>query len=326
WCCDSLKAERERKKKTTPSESVPSGDAGFSHGLTQTGNFLGSSGGSSSSSYLGQGCSQPLLLLAAPGSPGHSGRQRGHASPAGPRSGPEDWGGGTPRSRGGPAAAEPGRAPGGCSSWRPPIRLPLRPSRGSPGAGGCAGTGGTCPARRKAKNSLKLCHARTAAAAQAMAGAGKALVLHVLLCFLCRGVAQIKCLGSVWIEPGLEVLMGSNISINCLSTVGCPRSNLSIQLNSTARNETLRPLNSSAAQLRLHDFRLPYSSVLCFDHCGSKENKVLVCGTEVWAGYPPETPGNLTCTIGEDSGSLACTWDAGRPTHLRTEYRLHLNR
>uniref|UniRef100_A0A8B9V1P6 Fibronectin type-III domain-containing protein n=1 Tax=Anas zonorhyncha TaxID=75864 RepID=A0A8B9V1P6_9AVES len=141
----------------------------------------------------------------------------------------------------------------------------------------------------------------------------------------CAGVAQIKCLGSVWIEPGLEVLMGSNISINCLSTVGCPRSNLSIQLNSTARNETLRPLNSSAAQLRLHDFRLPYSSVLCFDHCGSKENKVLVCGTEVWAGYPPETPGNLTCTIGEDSGSLACTWDAGRPTHLRTEYRLHLN-
>ncbi|XP_068547277.1 interleukin-23 receptor isoform X1 [Anas acuta] len=158
-----------------------------------------------------------------------------------------------------------------------------------------------------------------------MAGAGKALVLHVLLGFLCRGVAQIKCLGSVWIEPGLEVLMGSNISINCLSTVGCPRSNLSIQLNSTARNETLRPLNGSAAQLRLHDFRLPYSSVLCFDHCGSKENKVLVCGTEVWAGYPPEIPGNLTCTIGEDSGSLACTWDAGRPTHLRTEYHLHLN-
>ncbi|XP_035420286.1 interleukin-23 receptor [Cygnus atratus] len=158
-----------------------------------------------------------------------------------------------------------------------------------------------------------------------MAGAGKALALHVLLCFLCRGVARIKCLGSVWIEPALEVLMGSNISINCLSTIGCSRSNLSIQLNSTARNETLRSLNSSAAQLRLHDFRLPYSTVLCFDHCRSREWKALVCGTEVWAGYPPETPGNLTCTIGERSGSLACTWDAGRPTHLRTDYRLHLN-
>uniref|UniRef100_A0A8B9CKF9 Fibronectin type-III domain-containing protein n=1 Tax=Anser brachyrhynchus TaxID=132585 RepID=A0A8B9CKF9_9AVES len=73
----------------------------------------------------------------------------------------------------------------------------------------------------------RLCHAQTAAAAQAMAGASKALVLHVLLCFLCRD--------------------------------------------------------------------------------------------------PPEPPGNLTCTIGERSGSLACTWDAGRPTHLRTDYRLHLN-
>ncbi|KAM9186531.1 interleukin-23 receptor [Mergus octosetaceus] len=194
-----------------------------------------------------------------------------------------------------------------------------------------------------------------------MAGASKALVLHVLLCFLCRGkpdradtiratalsgllqgpdliakgsarlpsrgrrVARIKCLGSVWIEPGLEVPMGSNISINCLSTIGCLRANLSIQLNSTARNGTLRSLNSSAAQLRLHDFRLPYSTVLCFDHCRSRDRKVLVCGTEVWAGYPPETPGNLTCTIGEHSGSLECTWDAGRPTHLRTEYRLHLS-
>lgn len=94
--------------------------------------------------------------------------------------------------------------------------------------------------------------------------------------------------------------MGSNISINCLSTVGCPRSNLSIQLNSTARNETLRPLNSSAAQLRLHDFRLPYSSVLCFDHCGSKENKVLVCGTEVWAG----------CEYGHGAGELVVKWGA----------------
>lgn len=170
----------------------------------------------------------------------------------------------------------------------------------------------------------------------------------------------------MWIEPALEVLMGSNISINCVSTIGCSRANLSIQLNSTARNKTLRSLNSSAAQLRLHDFRLPYSTVLCFDHCRSWETKALVCGTEVWAGCeygrgagalavkrgatgtavagmwgggrrlrappdaaspdPPEPPGNLTCTIGERSGSLACTWDAGRPTHLRTEYRLHLNR
>lgn len=41
---------------------------------------------------------------------------------------------------------------------------------------------------------------------------------------------------------------------------------------------------------------------------------------------PPDPPGNLSCTIREHSGCLACTWDAGRPTHLSTRYTLHLRR
>ncbi|XP_026709651.1 interleukin-23 receptor-like [Athene cunicularia] len=43
-----------------------------------------------------------------------------------------------------------------------------------------------------------------------------------------------------------------------------------------------------------------------------------------WSKNPPDPPNNLTCSIHEYSGQLACTWDAGRPTHLHTHYTLHL--
>ncbi|KAM6343070.1 interleukin-23 receptor [Alca torda] len=157
-----------------------------------------------------------------------------------------------------------------------------------------------------------------------MAGSGEALVLHVLLCCLCGGVANIKCSGHVWIEPAPVVRMGSDISINCLSTLGCLWAELSIFLNYSRVEGPLRPLNSTTVQLRLRDFRMPLGTVLCLARCpGSKELK-LVCGADVLAGYPPDPPSNLTCSIGERSGRLACTWDAGQPTHLSTRYTLHL--
>ncbi|XP_050757355.1 interleukin-23 receptor [Gymnogyps californianus] len=159
-----------------------------------------------------------------------------------------------------------------------------------------------------------------------MAGSGEALVLHVLLCCLCRGVANITCSGHVWIEPAPVVRMGSNISINCLSTLGCPWAKFSILLNYSLAEAPLHPLNSSTVQLQLRDFRIPFRTVTCFARCPDSESDRLVCGTQVLAGYPPDPPSNLTCTIHEHSGRLACTWDSGRSTHLYTRYTLHLRR
>ncbi|XP_019327455.1 PREDICTED: interleukin-23 receptor [Aptenodytes forsteri] len=169
-----------------------------------------------------------------------------------------------------------------------------------------------------------LCHSRAAAAAQAMVGSGEALVLHILLCCLCGGVANIRCSGHVWIEPAPVVRMGSNISINCLSTLGCSWAKFLILLNYSLTEGPLRPLNSSAVQLQLRDFWMPFGTVTCLAQCPNSEQRQLVCGTHILAGYPPDPPKNLTCTIREHSGCLVCTWDAGRPTHLSTHYTLHL--
>ncbi|XP_062437539.1 interleukin-23 receptor [Rhea pennata] len=169
-----------------------------------------------------------------------------------------------------------------------------------------------------------LCHPLPPAAAQAMAGPGVVLVLHILLSFLPRGITIIKCSGHVWIEPAPVVPMGGNISINCLSTLRCQRAAYSILLNYTPAAGVLRPVNSTTFQLQLQDLRVPNWIVTCVARCPNSKNKELVCGTQVLAGYPPESPSNLSCAVHEHSEQLACTWDAGKPTHLPTRYALHL--
>ncbi|XP_056212617.1 interleukin-23 receptor isoform X1 [Falco biarmicus] len=159
-----------------------------------------------------------------------------------------------------------------------------------------------------------------------MAGSSEALVIHALLCCLCGGVASIECSGRVWIEPAPMVLMGSNISINCLATPGCPRAEFFIFLNYSLVEGPLHPVNSSTVQLWLHDFQEPFRTVACFTRCPNSKRSQLVCGANIQAGYPPDPPSNLTCSIRERSGHLACTWDRGRLTHLSTHYTLHLRR
>ncbi|XP_065698737.2 interleukin-23 receptor [Patagioenas fasciata] len=157
-----------------------------------------------------------------------------------------------------------------------------------------------------------------------MAGSSEALALHVLLCYLCGGVTTIKCFGHVWIEPAPVVPMGSNISINCRSTLGCPGAKFLILLNYSQPEGLLHPLNSSTVQLWLHDVQVPFRTVICFARCPDSQKHQLVCGTQLLAGYPPDPPSNLSCSIREHSGVLVCTWDTGRPTHLHTNYSLHL--
>uniref|UniRef100_A0A8C3LNC7 Fibronectin type-III domain-containing protein n=1 Tax=Chrysolophus pictus TaxID=9089 RepID=A0A8C3LNC7_CHRPC len=122
----------------------------------------------------------------------------------------------------------------------------------------------------------------------------------------CAGAAQIRCLGHVRIEPGSVVPMGSNVSITCVSALDCPWASLSILLNLTAPEGPPRLLNSSAAQLQLRGFRLPFSIITCLARCPNSYWNEVVCGTELWAGYPPDPPANLSCAIPERSESLCC--------------------
>ncbi|XP_014746563.1 PREDICTED: interleukin-23 receptor [Sturnus vulgaris] len=140
------------------------------------------------------------------------------------------------------------------------------------------------------------------------------------------GAASIECKGRVWIEPSAVVPMGSDISISCQSTLGCPSAQLLILLNYSRAEGTPQPLPGSAVRLRLRDFRMPFATVTCFSLCAHPQRHRLVCGTELRAGYPPDPPANLSCAIAEGSERLQCGWDEGRDTHLATRHSLHLRR
>lgn len=87
--------------------------------------------------------------------------------------------------------------------------------------------------------------------------------------------------------------MGSNITINCLSTLGCPWAKFQILLNYSSSEAPPRPVNSSTVQLRLRDFRMPSGAIVCLARCPNNRKDRLVCGTDVLAGceYPTMATG-----------------------------------
>uniref|UniRef100_A0A8C3T830 Fibronectin type-III domain-containing protein n=1 Tax=Chelydra serpentina TaxID=8475 RepID=A0A8C3T830_CHESE len=133
-------------------------------------------------------------------------------------------------------------------------------------------------------------------------------------------VINVRCSGYVWIEPAPVIQMGLNISINCHSTVNCQMAKLYMILNNShIEDKLLTTINKTTVQLQLHDFRKPYSTVLCYAKCPSKAANMVVCGTQFSAGHPPDSPTNLTCVIYEHSDHLTCAWDAGKYTYINEE-------
>ncbi|XP_074858971.1 interleukin-23 receptor [Carettochelys insculpta] len=153
-----------------------------------------------------------------------------------------------------------------------------------------------------------------------------AVACHILFGWIYAGAINLRCSGYVWIEPAPVIQMGLNISINCHSTVNCQMPKLYMMLNNTTQIEDklLTTINKTTVQLQLHDFRKPSSTVICYAKCPSKTEKIIVCGTQFFAGYPPDRPTNLTCVIYEQSDHLTCGWDPGKYTYIRTNYLLYL--
>uniref|UniRef100_A0A8B9Z2K9 Fibronectin type-III domain-containing protein n=1 Tax=Buteo japonicus TaxID=224669 RepID=A0A8B9Z2K9_9AVES len=108
------------------------------------------------------------------------------------------------------------------------------------------------------------------------------------------------------------VRMGSDVSINCLSTLGCPWAKFLILLNYSLAEGPLQPLNSSTVRLQLRDFRMPFGTVACFARCSDSERHQLVCGTDVLAGFLEMTVPHSPAVTPRESG-LPCqrVHDAG---------------
>ncbi|KAJ7332614.1 hypothetical protein JRQ81_014794 [Phrynocephalus forsythii] len=136
---------------------------------------------------------------------------------------------------------------------------------------------------------------------------------------------SIMCYGRVWTEPASLIPLGQNISVNCHSDKKfCQNAKLYLVLNNRrVQDRLVTVLNKTTIQLRLLDYKTPFSTVQCNVEC-SQEDRKIVCGTQFCMGSPPDQPANLTCVIHEHLDNMTCTWYPGQDTYLNTKYKLHL--
>ncbi|XP_044530607.1 interleukin-23 receptor [Gracilinanus agilis] len=140
-------------------------------------------------------------------------------------------------------------------------------------------------------------------------------------------LTKVTCSGWVWVEPAPIFEMGLNVSIICQSTLRhCQPRGFHLYKTSKHVQDRLhmKKINQTTAQLRLSNFQEPRAQVFCTVACARQDGETLICGKDIASGYPPAVPANLTCFISEHSGHMTCTWDAGKPTYMDTQYSVHV--
>ncbi|XP_075471572.1 interleukin-12 receptor subunit beta-2-like [Ascaphus truei] len=147
-----------------------------------------------------------------------------------------------------------------------------------------------------------------------------AWIVIVFAMNMCEGF--VECSGYITVEPAPVFLMGSNITITCISIIkDCSAlDNLSMFLNDSVAKPDWR--NQTSATIRLTDVRESYT-VTCFINCKGREH--LLCVAILHAGFPPDRPTNVTCSREEKSVYMMCAWERGQYTHIHTAYTVHLN-
>ncbi|XP_064355901.1 interleukin-31 receptor subunit alpha-like [Dromaius novaehollandiae] len=84
--------------------------------------------------------------------------------------------------------------------------------------------------------------------------------------------------------------------------------------------ENYNVVNETVSSVTIHNFTYNKAHVKCFIKYLGKEQ--LLVHTEVKSGFPPDTPGNISC-IYYFNVELACSWTSGRQTNLTTNYTLY---
>ncbi|XP_043555326.1 interleukin-23 receptor-like [Chiloscyllium plagiosum] len=147
-----------------------------------------------------------------------------------------------------------------------------------------------------------------------------ASITAMMLCVRSNGLSVIQCPGKVLVKPALVFLVGSNISVTCVSI----EQNCDINEFELYRNEKqiqMERFNKTAAHHWMINVTTQDSTIYCYIDCvdGAKE---LVCVASLQPGYPPDQPKDLICIW--QHNKMMCTWIAGKQTFLETYYALHI--
>ncbi|XP_004841539.1 interleukin-23 receptor [Heterocephalus glaber] len=151
------------------------------------------------------------------------------------------------------------------------------------------------------------------------------VALYVLFSWCHGGITKINCSGNIWVEPATVFKMGTNISVYCRAAIkNCQPRKLHFYINGIREQSHTSRINETTACQRYKNFLEPRASVYCTAECPGRLKETLVCGQDLSSGYPPDAPEEVTCVVREHSGRMTCSWTAGRPTHLDTEFEVRV--
>ncbi|KAH0510561.1 Interleukin-23 receptor [Microtus ochrogaster] len=151
------------------------------------------------------------------------------------------------------------------------------------------------------------------------------IALYVLFRWCHGGITTINCSGNMWVEPGEIFQMGMNVSIYCQEALkNCQPRKLNFYKNGLKEESNITMINRTTAQLWYKGFWEPHASMHCTAECLGHFQETLICGKDIFSGYPPDVPSEVTCAIYEYSDNMTCTWDTGKPTYIHTKYVVHV--
>ncbi|XP_004483741.1 interleukin-23 receptor [Dasypus novemcinctus] len=139
------------------------------------------------------------------------------------------------------------------------------------------------------------------------------------------GITNINCSGHIRVEPATILKMGMNISIYCQAAIkNCQPRKIYFYKNGIKERFQITRINKTTAQLWYNNFLEPHASMHCTAECPGHFQETLICGEDIFSGYPPDVPDNVTCIIYEYSGNMTCTWKTGKLTYIHTKYVVYV--
>nr|XP_020038032.1 interleukin-12 receptor subunit beta-2 [Castor canadensis] len=132
--------------------------------------------------------------------------------------------------------------------------------------------------------------------------------------------------GDVTVKPSRVIALGSAVNISCSlkPKQDCPHHFSSNKLILYKFNREISSHHGHSFSSQVTDLPLGTTLFVCKLAC-TKRSESPICGAEISVGVVPEQPQNLSCMQKGEHGTVVCTWDRGRDTHLYTEYTLRLN-
>ncbi|KAL2772391.1 interleukin-12 receptor subunit beta-2 isoform a precursor [Daubentonia madagascariensis] len=150
--------------------------------------------------------------------------------------------------------------------------------------------------------------------------------IFIIMWLLIKAKIDVCKRGDVTVKPSHVILLGSAVNISCSlkPKQGCSHYSSFNRLILYRFDRRINFHHGHSLSSQVTDLPLGTTLFVCKLACVNSD-EIRICGAEISVGVAPEQPQNLSCIQKGEQGTVACTWDRGRDTHLYSEYTLQLS-